>query len=677
MRGEWVRGVKSMKTLRLFIALWCLVATATLALGQKNAPPKSEPPDEAKLKEIQEKIKKLDNRLARLREKKVRDAQLVEVEIYLKAATWIVQLNEFYDKDAGDWTSEILDSGLLRASQAAQGDFPWLDETGHTVVRAYRSQIDGSIQPYVVTYPANFGANRTWRLDVVLHGRDPKLTEVKFLHAHNGEQAAPKDQDFVQIEIYGRGNNAYRWAGEVDVFEAVDNFLAIENLLGRSKWYDSSKRVLRGFSMGGAGAWHMGLHYPDRWCAVGPGAGFTTTHGFAANVPDKLPAYQESCLHIYDAVDYAENAGDVPIIAYGGSKDEQLQAAKNIQAKLKPLDIPLTLLIGEGIGHDMPAKYRKDAEELYAKAAESGRSPYPDKVQFITYTMKYPSCDWVGVLRLERHYEKASVDAKKEEKGFTVKTSNVAALALDLPVGFVNAEAIIDIDGQKVEAPTKFAAATAGQRLFLEKRSGKWASVLAERLMVEQLRHPQKISGLQGPIDDAFMHPFLCVIGSGKPWNEDAAAYTKGALQQFQQEWLKFLRGELPIKRDVDVTNEDIASHNLILFGDPGSNSLIAQALGGLPLTWFKDKITINDKTYSSSEHVPALIYPSPFSSEHYVVLNSGHTFHAADFLDNNAMLYPRLGDYAILKLAATKENPLGINVAEAGLFDDFWKLGK
>ena len=57
------------------------------------------------------------------------------------------------------------------------------------------------------------------------------------------------------------------------------------------------------------------------------------------------------------------------------------------------------------------------------------------------------------------------------------------------------------------------------------------------------------------------------------------------------------------------------------------------------------------------------------------MVLNSGHTFHAADFQGTNALLYPRLGDYAILKLAPTDKDPLAVEVATAGLFDDFWQL--
>ncbi len=79
----------------------------------------------------------------------------------------------------------------------------------------------------------------------------------------------------------------------------------------------------------------------------------------------------------------------------------------------------------------------------------------------------------------------------------------------------------------------------------------------------------------------------------------------------------------------------------------------------------------------SASDHVPALIYPSPLQTGRYVVLNSGHTFHAADFRGTNAQLYPRLGDYALLRLAPTNKDPLETEVVTAGLFDDFWQVKK
>src|SRR5205807_478937 len=154
-------------------------------------------------------------------------------------------------------------------------------------------------QPFAVTLPAAYGqdAKKQWRLDVVLHGRDNGLTEAKFLFQHR-ETPAPADQNFIRLDVYGRGNNSYRWAGETDVAEALDTFLLTERQLGRlDRLIDLDRVVLRGFSMGGAGAWHIGLHRPDQWCVVGPGAGYTTTHGFAKGL-GKLPWYQEACLTI-------------------------------------------------------------------------------------------------------------------------------------------------------------------------------------------------------------------------------------------------------------------------------------------------------------------------------------------------------------------------------------------
>ncbi len=584
--------------------------------------------------------------------------------------------NEFTQKGAGpEVVREVLDRGLLRASQQARGDAPWLDQVGQSVVRGYRSRVDGSVQPYAVTLPPGYGKDRTsWRLDVVLHGRNDDLTEVAFLHSHNGDHSAPADQGWIQIDIYGRGNNAYRWAGETDVEEAVENFLGVEQMLGRGALIDRSRLVLRGFSMGGAGTWHLGLHRPSQWCVIGPGAGFTTTHGYK-DLPDKLPPYQEACLSIYDAVDYAENAADVPVVAYDGSDDPQLQAARNIEEKIKPLGIPMTLLVAPGLKHEFPAEWQKKAEAEYEKYTTKGRPEFPAHVHFVTYTLKYPVCDWVDILGLDHHYQRALVDAEWGDKGVTVKTENVRALHLGVPHNALREPKAVAIDGQSLEV-APYQSADAEQHLYLEKRDGKWADVVPERLYTDRLRRPQKIMGLTGPIDDAFTNSFLCVRGRGTPWNDAVQQYAEADLQRFKDEWSKYLRGELPVKYDDEVTPADLAGHNLILFGDPGSNCLLEQAMPGLPFRWTKDKVTWNGKDFAAGETVPALIYPSPFAVDRYVVVNSGHTFHAADFKGTNALLYPRLGDYALLHLMkpGEKNDPLAVEVQEAGLFDDFWR---
>jgi predicted esterase len=666
-----------MKDVRLWLAAAAVVLAAGLLLAQNYAPPAPVPPDKDKLKTITERLEKLGDQVSSLRRRETPDAYLVEVEIYQKAVEWLLRHNEFYHKDSADWALDALDRGLLRAAQLGRGDVPWQREVGHAVVRAYRSSVDGSIQPYAVTYPKDYAKDprKRYRLDVVLHGRDSSLTEVKFLHEHTDHRAAPPEQTWVQLDIYGRGNNAYRWAGERDVEEALKAFLLTEHAAGRDLM-DLNKGVLRGFSMGGAGTWHLGLHHPSSWCVIGPGAGFTTTHGYIKDLPDPLPSYQEACLSIYDAADYAENAFDVPVVAYAGENDPQLQAAKNIEAKLKPLGIPMTLLVAPGLKHEMPAEWRARAEEQYEKYTRKGRPEYPLKIRFVTWTLKYNRCDWVEILRLEQHYHRSLVDAALTDNGYTVKTANVRALHLAMDQAAMRTPVKAAIDGDELEV-RPYQNTAGALHLYLERRHDHWHAVLPEKLLADAQRKLEKHNGLQGPIDDAFTYPFLCVKGSGTAWHEGTQKYADASLKRFVDEWDKYFRGELQVKEDTAVTPEDLQTKQLILFGDPASNSLLGQALDALPLEWTKERLTLAGKTFSAADHVPALVYPSPFHTGLYVVLNSGHTFHAADFQGTNALLYPRLGDYAILKPAPTDKDPAAATVELAGLFDDAWRTEK
>jgi dienelactone hydrolase len=674
-----------------FLLLCLLVALLTgssfwIAAAQ-YAPPKSVEPSEEIRKKIEERKNKLDNVLRLFRRQQIKDPFLADVEVYYKAATWITEHNEFYDKRYGEWTVEALERGLIRAGQLSQSEWPWFQRTGASVIHGYRSSIDGSVQPYAVTLPADYGKEiKKWRLEVVLHGRDTSLTEVSFLHRFNGDKDAPKDQDYIQLDVFGRGNNAYRWAGERDVIDAVEHFLTLESVLKRRELIDPHRSVLRGFSMGGAGTWHLGLHFPDQWCVISPGAGFTTTHGYIKDLAEKLPSYQEACLHIYDAVDYADNVFNVPVVAYGGEKDPQLQAAHNIEKRLQgengKTEVAMKLLVAPGLAHQFPAEWQKKMAEARSEYTAKGREEYPPRVRYTTYTLKYPGCYWVFIHGLAHHYQRATVNAERTDDGFKVKTSNVRVLRLLLWPGATRQPITVEIDGQRLDAqPYLPILGSSSLMIYLERQDGRWRATLPEKINTDQVRKPQKVQGQQGPIDDAFMSPFLCVRGSRAAWHEATDEYVRADLERFRKEWSKYFRGELPVKDDTEVEPQDIASRHLILFGDPASNSLIAQVLDGLPLTWTKDKITFAGKEYAANEHVPVLIYPSPLSTQHYVVINSGHTFHAEHFQGTNALLYPRLGDYAILKLsggkASDKKNPLAVEVKTAGLFDDFWRLSE
>jgi hypothetical protein len=72
------------------------------------------------------------------------------------------------------------------------------------------------------------------------------------------------------------------------------------------------------------------------------------------------------------------------------------------------------------------------------------------------------------------------------------------------------------------------------------------------------------------------------------------------------------------------------------------------------------------------------LIYPNPLPGAncHYVVLNSGHTYHDAE-LRFSYMVFPRLGDWAVMKVGDkavnTPATPVAESVVNSGFFDEAW----
>ncbi len=581
-----------------------LTLTAGVLFAQKEAAPPYAPSD-AEIQQIRAKIDAIHSTDP-------------DVAIYRKAGEWILRHpEEFYTKAYFTNTLAVLDIGIAREGQLTKGEKPWTAEKGR-VNRAYRSRVDGSVQPYTLTIPESYDPAKPVRLDVVLHGRAANMNEVSFL--------APKKPtftgDYIQLEVFGRTNNAYRWAGETDVFEAIESVRSRYNI-------NPDQIVLRGFSMGGAGAWHLGLHYPDKWAAMEAGAGFTETMRYA-KIKD-APPYQLATMHIYDAVDYALNAFNLPVIGYGGEIDPQLQASVNIQNQLhaeglSAADLPAHFLVGPQTAHKFHPDSKKESDHIIDAVFDRPRKS-PAHIRFVTYTTRYNECFWLKVDELEKHYTRTDVDAAKTGQGITIQTKNVARLSLTTPSPVL-------IDGQQLPSGATF-----------EKKAGKWQPAGKELLL-------RKRHGLQGPIDDAFMDAFLCV----KPTAE------------FAKEYAKWMRADLPVKDQKAVTKEDIAKNNLVLFGDPSNNKLIARIAAKLPIRWSAGNIVAGNKKYIATEYTLALIYPNPLNPKKYVVLNSGYTFGEADFKGTNALLYPRLGDYAIIRRSDNK-------VVLAGLFDDNWQL--
>ncbi len=593
--------------------------------------------------------------------------------IFVKGLTWALK----YDREFAPADAVLLEKAIRRARER-QGLKPlavppWHNRRGK-IALGYRSEIDNSVQPYGLIVPKSFDPKMPSRLDVVLHGstRPVGLSELKFIARFDegdGQNPSPPDQPFIELHPLGRVENCYRWAGETDVFEAIEDVCQRYNI-------DRSRIVLRGMSMGASGTWHLGLKHPDRFAALGPYCGYVDTHKFSETpLPNfvkvgALPEHQELGLHMLDSVDYAANAGVVPAIACMGEKDIFFQAHVIMGEAMQREGLTMTNLISPGTGHVIdPVTHAEQMRRIAEHVVATPRRPR--ELRFVTWTLKYNRCHWLEVLGLDRHYARAELSAKLVD----------GVVNLDEPRNITR----FAINGAGLpEVPRSLRIGASTSEFLLPDRRVVFARIDGTWRVEDEHTHALrtgKRSSLQGPIDDAFTRPFLCVRSTGQPWNAAAQKYAEASLVRFQSEWHHYFRGELPIKDDDKVTLIDIQTRHLILFGDPGSNKWIAQALPHLPLNWTKESIQLGGQSYSAADHVPALIAPNPLSgaAETYVVLNSGHTFRGAELAKVNYLLFPRWGDWAVLQIPSDQKSdePLTENVIRAGYFDEQWQFRK
>ena len=595
---------------------------------------------------------------------------LPDVEIYYKAALYALKYNEFFNQNEVRSAKALIQQGLDRADQLKMGKAPWTTQTG-PIVRGYRSRIDGSVQPYGLIVPAgyDFAHKPPSRIDIWFHGRGENLSEVNFINdsQHSMGEFAPVGA-FV-LRPYGRYCNPSRFAGETDTFEALD---AIRKAYG----IDERRIAVRGFSLGGAACWDFTVHFAGDWAAANPGAGFSETADFLKvfqNETLKPTWYEQSLWHLYDAVDYAINLYDCPTVAYSGELDSQRQAAEMMVKATAAEGLTLTHIIGPGAHHFYEKNAKLDVAQRVDALVAKGRDDAPTSIKFTTWTLKYNRMKWVTLDAMGKHWERARINADISPAGaLAVTTLNAEALTLNLPKQLAGTKSgvptTLTIDGQKVQI-TAGVPTNDVWTIHVRKAGAGWAASRSATTNKLAKHH-----NLQGPIDDAFMDSFIMVQPTGTPLNEKVGAWAQSELKHAVAQWRQQFRGDAIVKDDTAITTADIANSNLVLWGDPHSNKLIARILGKLPLHWDGNGIQIGTRTYPAANSAAILIYPNPLNPKRYIVLNSGFTYREYDYL-NNARQTPKLPDWAIVDVDTAPNSRFPGKIVDANFFGEQWQV--
>ena len=545
--------------------------------------------------------------------------------IFPDALRLALRFGEFYTP--GDIGKARALAAAARARRA-DTDHAWRDAAG-LQVRGYRSSIDDSVQPYGLELPAGLAdADGPVPLYVWLHGRADKGTNLHFIHERMTRPGKLQVPGAIVAHPFGRQCVGYKHAGEIDVLDVAAE---VQRLFP----VDPDRVVLMGFSMGGAGVWHIGAHFPDRWAAMSPGAGFAETAEYNRLAPaDYPPDHEQTLWRVYDVPNYVRNLFNLPVVAYSGELDKQIQAARVMERVFAAEGRRLAHLVGPGMGH----KYHPDTlADILHRMAAAKRNPPHDGGHLQTPTLQYNRAGGLEALALGQHWRDARIDWEDGR----VATTNVTSFRFADGVSRA-----VTIDGQRVEAAA----------FHLDGDTWRPGA-----------KFHGKRPGLQGPIDDAFRSRFVV----GGPTGRDATSdWIDAELRHFEERWAALFRGALR-QRPADRIDPAAPQH-LVLFGTPATNPRIREILPELPLVWTADTLEIGGKRYDARTHLPVLIRPNPLNPERYVVLNSGPTFREGHDR-TNSLQNPKLPDWAVLRIDRPRTAHAAAEVVAAGFHGENW----
>lgn len=623
-----------------------------------------------------------------------------DAEMFLKAVRLAIELQDWSETNSEANFQDaniLLDSAELRISALAQGDAPWMLGSGRRVLGFY-SPIDRSPQPYIVEIPDVIAFNehkKPFPMLVQLDDWGKNSTDLRYIvEARRGKAGETKFKRGIVIHPYVHNYSGFSAVDEAYISACMTDAFRRFNI-------DQSRIAMVGSGTACSAVWQMGTHFPEKWSCIYADAADTDRVKPSASLGDgdHKAAYNLILGKDREMSVCARNLLGVPLTLYSGSflgdktrGDDTMQMLRNEGGAIQHLsrrqadDISGSLFSEEGL-------------RMVEAAIVKERPLIRDKLSIQTQTLRYnrislSSDRYISVFGLARHWDESRVEVEwRGDSEVHVTTRNVELFDVGFPKG-----ARIVIDGQIVRPwINRGVPRGKGWRprgwVFARSETGRWREVeiaigtaedrgevtqdLAASAPVDKelsvnkqpMKGLAKRPTLQGPIDDAFSEPFMFVIPDGVSPNPLVDLWVNRELKLAIRRWKGMMRGEIPIKKASEVTASDY-HYNLILWGSPESNSLVAKLVGEFPIGWNRDTLSVAGLTFSAATSVPCLIYPNPRSPSAYVVLNSGASF-LADSDDRNSQQQLKLPDWAVLDVRAYSAS----KVLAADFFDEHWKL--
>jgi pimeloyl-ACP methyl ester carboxylesterase len=437
------------------------------------------------------------------------------------------------------------------------------------------------------------------------------------------------DVDVIVASPLARGSLGYQGIPEKDVYDVLED-------VRRRLPVDEDRIYLTGVADGAGGALRLALTRPDLWAAVAL---------VCPEVPSELEPLFGNALH-------------VPIRIYQGALDPLVPAesSRRLRDQLAAAGALVEYTEYAAVKHNAwDYAYRGGA--VFQWFRRYRREKFPERVQFATRSYERRSAYWVQIDGLTPG-EPASIDARFTGPGaIEVRTAGVDGFTLqlgDCPRCAGASRLSVRLDGVALSAPLD-------RQVSFAKTSGAW------RAGRYQIPPGAKSPGAEGPIAEAVAGRHVYVYGTADQ-PDDAELERRRRIAETAAHWSRpgqRLLLTLPVKADSEVTDSELQTSDLVLFGTKETNLLVARFAPHLPL----------ELSPSAADY--GLLFIAPTPAGRYVLVNSGLPWWTgADQASRPGVpprplpfeLLPSFGDYILFKRSLRE-------VAAEGRFDRNWKV--
>ncbi len=459
-----------------------------------------------------------------------------------------------------DENPEVLDATSLRLRVRAHGE---------SYRCTFRSEIDGSVQYYAVQ-PALDTAPEQPALFLSTHGAGVEGMGQADAYSRKswGHIVAPTNR-----RPYG-----FDWEdwGRIDALEVLE--IARETL-----GTNPDRTYLTGHSMGGHGAWHLGVTYPDRWGAIGPSAGWISMWSYAGAVERGEPTPVTDILYrsmgASDTMALAPNYAQLGVYILHGEADDNVPAeqAHTLRDHLATFHKDFVYFGQPDAGHWWDVSDEPGADcvdwapmfDFFARHA-APRTAMVRQVDFITASPSVSaSCHWATIEAQEKAFAPSKVSIRWDpgQRRFVGATENVLRLRLTPPTVAPGDTVRVEIDGAALDAETYPVGAP---DLWVVKENGAWVTTPP---LPTTFKHPERM----GPFKEAFGNRVVFVYGTAGTAEENAWSLAK-ARYDAEQFWYRG-NGSIDVIPDRGWDAETYRDRNVILYGNSDTNAAWAEVL--------------------------------------------------------------------------------------------------